>query len=234
MRPSNDGPKALTRIFEGLTLPYLPAPALRHEYGRKVPWKWVNAQFAGMADRLADVRASGVLSGSPYAAEPAGGSLAIRVATPGIDPERPFNTQRDAVIAGLDAVGALAAWLEANAERLAPVLTPGAAATPSEPAPTRRDPAAVEREFAAALRDIYDQCARLNYHPTGMLGMIERLGGVETARQLLRQPGTSEGFAKLALLGRMDLAVESLVLQPRWDGVFTDAELGIARRRLRA
>lgn len=233
VRPSNDGPKALTRIFEGLTLPGLPTPALRHEYGRKIPWKWVNAQFAGMVDRLGDVRASGVLSGSPYSAEAAGGSLAIRVATPGIDPERPFNTQRDAVIEGLDAVGALAAWLEENAGRLTEVLTPAAAAAPDDPGTTHRDAAVFEREFAVALRDIYDQCAKLDYHPTGMLGMIERLGGVETARQLLRQPGTSEGFAKLALLGRIDLAVESLVLQPRWKGVFSDEELRIAKRRLR-
>ncbi|KQT33832.1 hypothetical protein ASG29_07020 [Sphingomonas sp. Leaf412] len=89
----------------------------------------------------------------------------------------------------------------------------------------------MDREFADALRDIYAQCAALDYHPTGMLQMIDRLGGIGTARRLLELP-PSEGFARLALLERIDLAVESLVLQPRWDGIFTEEERRIARRRL--
>ncbi|RYE96347.1 MAG: hypothetical protein EOO77_41140 [Oxalobacteraceae bacterium] len=61
-----------------------------------------------------------------------------------------------------------------------------------------------------------------------MLQMIERLGGIGTARRLLELP-PSEGFARLALLERMDLAVESLVLEPRWDGILTKEEPRIAR-----
>lgn len=234
VRPSTDGPKAITRIFEGLTLPGLPMPRLRHEYGQKVPTKWVNAQFPGLVDKVAELRASGLLAGSPYSAEPASGSLAIRVPTPGIDPARSFASQRDAVTEGLDAMGALVAWLEGNAGGLAAVLTvaPPAARDPVPPPATpARDARAVERDLAAALRDIYAKCDALGYRPTAMLEMVGRLGARETVRRLVAQP-MSEGFGRLAEMNRLDLAVESLVLDTRWDGVFTDDEQRIARRKL--
>lgn len=234
VRPSTDGPKAITRIFEGLDLPELPTPALRHEFGSGVAWKWANAQFAGLSGAVDRLRSSGVLAGTRFTAEPAGKSLAIRVQTPGIDPTAPFEGQREAVVAGLDAIGELATWLTGNAAELAPLLSNGAP-SPSPAASTAvvpHDRKLVEREFVAALRDIYAQCDALGYQPTGMLQMIDRLGGIGTARRLLELP-PSDGFGRLALLGRLDLAVESLVLQPRWAGVFTKDELRKARRRLR-
>ena len=85
-------------------------------------------------------------------------------------------------------------------------------------------------QLADALRDIYAECAAFDYHLTGVLQMIERLGGIATARRLERPP--SYGFARLALLDRIDLAVESLALEPRWDGLFTEEERRIARSRL--
>lgn len=232
VRPSTDGPKAITRIFEGFSLPGLPTPALRHEFGSGVAWKWVNAQFPGSAASLDRVRASGLLAGTSFTAEAAGKSLAIRMATPGIDPTASFDGQRQAVVAGLDAMGALVAWLKANAGALGAALDDGRAPAPGRTAPGPRDAAAVERDFALLLRDVYDQCDALGYRPTGMLQMLERIGAIETARRLIASP-PSDGFGRLALLGRLDLAVESLILQPRWDGVFTDAERRVARQRLR-
>jgi len=231
VRPSTDGPKAITRIFEGLNLPGLPVPALRHEFGSGVGWKWVNAQFPGLGHRSPAVRASGILSGTPYSVEEAGKSLAIRVPTPGIDPQSPFASQREAVIAGFDAIGALVDWLKENASALAALLCGGPSAQ-LVVGTSLRKAEALEREFTDALHDIYAQCATLGYHPTGMLQMMERLGGIGTARRLLELP-PSDGLARLALLDRIDLAVESLVLEPRWDGVFTEEERRIARRRLR-
>ncbi len=232
VRPSTDGPKAITRIFEGLELPGLPTPALRHEFGSGVAWKWANAQFAGFADAVGRVTSSGVLSNTRFTAEPAGKSLAIRVPTPGIDPTASFEGQRGAVLAGLDAIGELAVWLTANASGLAALLFGGteAARSGDTPAPAP-DLKQVEREFVAALRDIYAQCDALGYRPTGMLQMIDRLGGIGTARRLLVLP-PSDGFGRLAMLSRLDLAVESLVLEPRWYTVFTEEERRIARRRL--
>lgn len=42
----------------------------------------------------------------------------------------------------------------------------------------------------------------------------------------------SDGFGRRFGLGQLDLAVESLVLEDRWDGVFSDDERRTARRRL--
>lgn len=212
----------------------MPTPALRHEFGSGVAWKWANAQFAGLSGAVDRLRSSGVLAGTRFTAEPAGKSLAIRVPTPGIDPTAPFEGQREAVVAGLDAIGELATWLTRNVAGLAPLLS-SSAPSPSPAAPSAivsQDRERVEREFVAALRDIYAQCDALGYQPTGMLQMIDRLGGIGTARRLLELP-PSDGFGRLALLGRLELAVESLVLQPRWAGVFTEDELRTARRRLR-
>lgn len=228
---STDGPQAISRLFTGLTLPGLPVPRLRHEYGRGVPVKWVNAQFPGLVDKVPALRGSGLLDGTPYSAEPASGSLAIRVPTPGINPERPFASQRDAVIEGLDAMGALVGWLEANAASLAGVLMKTPNLPSVEPTAPVRDGRAVERELTAALREIYAKCDALGYRPTAMLEMVGRLGALATVRRLITQP-PSEGFGRLATMGRLDLAVEALVLEDRWDGVFSDDERRTARRRL--
>lgn len=235
VRPSSDGPKAITRIFEGLTLSGLPTPALRHEFGNGMPWKWVNAQFAGFASQVGRLVASGILNGTIFTAEAAGKSLAIRARTPGVDPQAAFDSQRDAVLAGLRAMGSLVEWLAFHRERLAEILinNPTAPVDGSAPAvPIKRDPKALERDFSAALRDIYAQCDALGYRPTGMLQMMERLGGIDTARRLLTLP-PSDGFGRLALMGRLDLTVEMLVLEPRWGDVFTDDERRTAKRRLR-
>ena len=234
VRPSTDGPKAITRIFEGLTLSGLPTPALRHEFGNGVPWKWVNAQFAGFASQVDRLVASGILTGTTFSAEAAGKSLAIRASTPGVDPQAPFDSQRDAVLAGLQAMGALVEWLATHRERLAEIIVhnPTTPADGAAPVPIKRDPKALEGEFSAALRDIYAQCDALGYRPTGMLQMMERLGGINTGRRLLNLP-PSEGFGRLALMGRLDLTVETLILEPRWSDVFTDDERRTARRRLR-
>jgi hypothetical protein len=155
------------------------------------------------------------------------------VPTPGIDPERSFASQRDAVIDGLNAMRALVAWLDENAGKLAEVLASVPATTsmkvlPSAPKCDRR---ALDRDLAAALRDIYAKCDALGYRPTAMLEMVARLGALETVRRLVAQP-MSEGFGRLAAMGHLELAVETLVLDARWDGVFSEEERRIARRKL--
>ena len=132
-------------------------------------------------------------------------------------------------------MGSLVEWLATHRERLAEIIVhnpPTRAHGTALALPIKRDPRALEREFSAALRDIYAQCDALGYRPTGKLQMMERLGGINTARRLLTLP-PSEGFGRLALMGRLDLAVETLILEPRWNDVFTDEERRTATRRLR-
>jgi hypothetical protein len=61
---------------------------------------------------------------------------------------------------------------------------------------------------------------------------VRRHGGVETARRLLRQKGPSKGLVKLGEKGRLDLAMEALVLDPAFASLFSDEERATASRRL--
>jgi hypothetical protein len=233
VRPSTDGPKAITRIFEGLDLGAdLPPATLRHEFGAGAPTKYANVQFRGSARRVPAVHQSDLLTGTPYEVAEAGKALAIRVPTPGIDPTLPFEREREKVRAGLEAISALVIWLGEHGPRLSKILASSELSRPAPATAPHSSPDAREAEFADALRNTYDECAKLGYRPFAMLEMVDRLGGIETARRLLANP-PSDGFARLALLKRLDLAIESLVLEPRWDGLFTEAELRTARRRLR-
>ena len=122
VRPSTDGPNAITRIFEGLAIPDLPDLKLRHEFGRGMLHKYANVQFPGHADHLNCLRDSGLLEGTPYAADKAGKSLAIRVQTPGINPMLPFEDEHDKVERGLKAIGTMVLWLRENGAALARIL----------------------------------------------------------------------------------------------------------------
>ena len=58
------------------------------------------------------------------------------------------------------------------------------------------------------------------------------LAVVEVVRSLLHAPGVSEGFPRLHQKGRLDLAVEAIILKPEWHGLFTAEERQAARERL--
>jgi hypothetical protein len=71
-----------------------------------------------------------------------------------------------------------------------------------------------ERELRVALLDIYRRYDALGYRPTGMLDLMRDYGAIGAVKRLIANP-ISEGFKKLALLDRLDLAGESLALQER-------------------
>lgn len=101
VRPSTNGPQAITRIFDGMHIPALPYMKLRHEFGNQLPWKYTNAQFPHRANQVGVLRSSALLKGTPYQVETAGQSLSIRASTPGVNPMRPFEEEQDKVEAGL-------------------------------------------------------------------------------------------------------------------------------------
>jgi hypothetical protein len=94
------------------------------------------------------------------------------------------------------------------------------------------DSGRVERRFDAAMRNIYDEAARLGYRPTRFLEMVSEHGGVETAHRLLASDKIQDGLAQLFLLGRLDLTVEHHVLLPEYRALFSAEERRVARTRL--
>jgi len=91
----------------------------------------------------------------------------------------------------------------------------------------------LELEFDRAMRDIYRTAStECGYRPTRFLELINKGGALLAAKQLLHQPGHSEGLTKLWKLNRLDISMEALVLQSKWNSLFTEDELAIARKRL--
>jgi hypothetical protein len=93
----------------------------------------------------------------------------------------------------------------------------------------------LEREFHEALyatyRTIREEIPR--YNPSQFHRMLGELGGLATARTLLRAQDVSPGFLRLYEHGRLDLALEAIVIQPKWRALFSQEELNVARERLR-
>ncbi len=83
----------------------------------------------------------------------------------------------------------------------------------------------VEKVYRAAGRET-------GYWAGYFLRSVKQHGGIGAARRLLQRDGVSKGLAKLAGLQRLDLAMETLVLDPGYQPLFTDAERTVATHRL--
>jgi hypothetical protein len=70
------------------------------------------------------------------------------------------------------------------------------------------------------------------YSATYFLRMVQELGGVQAAKRLLGAEHAQYGLTKLWECGRLDISMEALVLNPRWESLFSDGERTIARQRL--
>ena len=93
---------------------------------------------------------------------------------------------------------------------------------------------ALEDEFKSAMLNIYKRAeAECSYRPTLLLQMIDTNVAVGAAKRLLHAAHLSDGFNKLWELGRLDLTVEALVLNPKWQELFSADEKRIAHNRLR-
>jgi len=86
-------------------------------------------------------------------------------------------------------------------------------------------------------RDMVEKVYRAAGRETGywagyFLRSVKQHGGVGAARQLLERGGVSKGLATLAKLNRLDLSMETLVLDPSYQPLFTDEERALATSRL--
>jgi hypothetical protein len=76
-----------------------------------------------------------------------------------------------------------------------------------------------------------DEC---DFQPIRFLQMVHDHGGVETAKRLLAQSEVQAGLMTLWDCGRLDLSMEALVIKPKFQPLFTEEEITIARERLEA
>jgi len=91
----------------------------------------------------------------------------------------------------------------------------------------------LEAKFHEAMINIYNSAWKeCNYRATAFLHMVVSMGGVQTAKKLLSTSVMQSGLYELFECGRLDLTVETLVLQPEYQDLFTPEELAEARRRI--
>lgn len=90
-----------------------------------------------------------------------------------------------------------------------------------------------ERRFGEAMLAIYLEAKKIGYTPSIFHRMLNELGALQTARQLINAPQPSDGYTRLWDLGRLDLSVEAVVHDnEEWHSLFTQDELDRCRKRL--
>ncbi len=95
-------------------------------------------------------------------------------------------------------------------------------------------PQVTESDLYSFLQELIVRCKEeLNYTPTYFIRMLEELGAIRAVSQLVLDRKVSEGFTKLALEGRLDLSVESVVLESPWSSLFDGSVIQAAKKKLR-
>lgn len=90
---------------------------------------------------------------------------------------------------------------------------------------------AMRASFQAAMYVAMEESSKLGYHPKRLYGMLQTQTPVEVARHCITTG--AEGFDSMVRLGRPDLTIEAICLDPQYRPLFTAAELDCARWRLR-
>ena len=94
---------------------------------------------------------------------------------------------------------------------------------------------ALGRAFDQAMQGIFERAKdACDYRPVRFLQMVQERGGLETAKRLLAQNDVQNGLVTLWDCGRLDLSMEALVLDLRFQPLFTEDEIATARALLEA
>ena len=87
-------------------------------------------------------------------------------------------------------------------------------------------------EFSVEINTAIDQCCELGYIPTRLKEMIETRHPVEVAKSFVISGDFQDGFERLNNMGKPELTVEGIMLQPKYISLFTASELKAAKWRL--
>lgn len=87
------------------------------------------------------------------------------------------------------------------------------------------------KEFEKDLENQIQKMKKL-YNPERLLQMIEKEGYYNTAKKVIIKPYT-KGFEILIEAGKLELTIEALVLNPKYESIFSEEELKACRRKLR-
>ena len=91
---------------------------------------------------------------------------------------------------------------------------------------------ALDDEYHHSMMAIYEREKDYGYNAAYFKQMLDQYGGVEAAKRLLAKQEVQQGLMKLWEMGHLGNSVEAHVIQPRFQPLFTEAEIAEARRRL--
>jgi len=89
----------------------------------------------------------------------------------------------------------------------------------------------LKRELRKRYKSTYKESVKIGYTPSLFLRMISSTDDiVDVTRRLIHND--TLGFAKLNELGRLDLSVEKIILEPKYKVLFIQEDLQVAEDRL--
>ena len=109
---------------------------------------------------------------------------------------------------------------------------PGRALMRAEEVAAPADEQTLEGQFQFRCRELIGEIRSLGFEPFVWVAMINDLGAAPAARQLLADHQRLAVTPWLVRRGRPELTPEHAIGQPRWAGLFTEAERAEAALRL--
>ena len=92
----------------------------------------------------------------------------------------------------------------------------------------------IEKQFECRCIDVANKTAAvLSRDVPYFRQMLASRGAVGAATHLVHRHQPSSTFEALRRANRLDLTMESVILEPEWASLFTDADKAVARARLR-
>lgn len=92
----------------------------------------------------------------------------------------------------------------------------------------------LKKEFHKDMITIYQKAKReCGYNANRFLQMVVTQDGLTVAKGFIHRNQPTDGFTTLWELGRLDLTVESLILNPKYKELFTTEEIETVRELLR-
>jgi hypothetical protein len=90
----------------------------------------------------------------------------------------------------------------------------------------------LEQQFTDALWATEREATQLGHSSSVFRDMLDKYGGVETARRLVKAGEIQGGMRTICAMGRSDLTTEAVMLKPEYAPLFKRDELNAARWRL--
>jgi hypothetical protein len=87
-------------------------------------------------------------------------------------------------------------------------------------------------QFKKRVLNAIDEYTALGYRPTALIKMIRTNHPVEVAKRLVVSGIVQDGYIRLKEMNRMDLTIESMMLEPESQSLFNSSELAAAKWRI--